>query len=378
LFHDVGKGAPSDNHVEESLKALSSIFQRLTLNAAERETVEFLVANHLRMSATMTRRDIFDAKIVAEFSASVATTERLKLLTLLTYADIKSVNPDALTPWKAEMLWQLYAAAFNHLSRTVDDQRVHTNAGISLVEEQITKLLAEISSTRDSKHLATFLEGFPKRYLLTHSAAEVSDHYRLYESMTVEEAHIEIRRHDGHYELVLLTLDHPFLFASLVGTLSSWGMNILKADAWSNRSGIVLDAFRFSDRFRTLDLNPGEKERLKRNLADAVSGRIDVTELMAQKFKPAVSPPKVKIEPRVYLDNNCSAHSTLIEITAADRPGLLYDLTSTLSELGCNIEIALIDTQGHTAIDVFYVTSAGGKLDTKHQQNLRTTLLREL
>ena len=381
LFHDVGKGTPSDNHVQESLRALSSIFQRLTLNAEERETVEFLVENHLRMSATMTRRDIFDPRIVAEFSDSVATTERLKLLTLLTYADIKSVNPDALTPWKAEMLWQLYAAAFNHLSRTVDDQRVHTDNGgadTSPAQSEITKLLSEISTGLDPKRLALFLEGFPKRYLLTHSAAEISAHYRLYESMTDDEPQIEIRRHDGHYEISLLTLDHPFLFASLVGTLSSWGMNILKADAWSNRSGIVLDVFQFSDRFRTLDLNPGECERLKRNLADAVSGRIDVADLMAEKFKPAVPAPKVKIDPRVYLDNACSAHSTLIEITAADRPGLLYDLTSTLSELGCNIEIALIDTQGHTAIDVFYITSAGGKLDAKHQQNLRTALLQQL
>ena len=90
---------------------MRDIFERLTLTAAEREIVEFLVENHLRMSATIMRRDIFDLQIVAELSDSVATAERLKMLTLLTYADIKSVNPDALTPWKAEMLWQLYAAA---------------------------------------------------------------------------------------------------------------------------------------------------------------------------------------------------------------------------------------------------------------------------
>jgi [protein-PII] uridylyltransferase len=384
LLHDVGKGVSSDNHVQESLNAVRSIFQRVTLPPVDREIVEFLVENHLRMSATITRRDIFDPKIVSEFSESVGTAERLKMLTLLTYADIKSVNPDALTPWKAEMLWQLYAAAFNHLSRSVDDQRLHGTptpdggTGASPLQSQITKLVSEVSSSIDSNHLASFLEGFPKRYLLTHSSSEISIHYRLYERMAEDEPQIEISRHDGHNEMILLTLDHPFLFASVVGTLSSWGMNILKADAWSNRSGIVLDVFRFSDRFRTLDLNPGERDHLKKDLADAVSGRVDVAELMDAKFKPAARTPKIKIDPRVYVDNACSAHSTLIEITAADRPGLLYDVTSTLSELGCNIEIALIDTQGHTASDVFYVTSAGAKLDAKHQQSLRTALLQQL
>ena len=99
---------------------------------------------------------------------------------------------------------------------------------------------------------------------------------------------------------------------------------------------------------------------------------------MEAKFKPVIQAPKVKIDPRVYMDNACSAHSTLLELTATDRPGLLYDVTSTLSELGCNIEIALIDTQGHTAVDVFYVTSAGAKLDAKHQESLRTALLQQL
>jgi [protein-PII] uridylyltransferase len=381
LFHDIGKGASSDNHVQESLKAVRSIFQRLTLPPADRELVEFLVENHLRMSATIMKRDIFDPKVVAEFSESIATVERLKMLTLLTYADIKSVNPEALTPWKAEMLWQFYAAAFNYLSRTVDDQRLlgmaGTDAGISS-QRQITRLLSEISSNIDPKHLSSFLEGFPKRYLLTHSSAEITAHYELYERMAEVEPQIEISRHDGHYQLVLLTLDHPFLFVSVVGTLSSWGMNILKADAWSNRSGIVLDVFRFTDRFRTLDLNPGERERLKRELADAVSGKVDAAQLMDAKFTSATKVPKVKMDPRVHMDNACSAHSTLIEITAADRPGLLYDVTSTLSEHGCNIEIALIDTQGHTANDVFYVTSAGAKLDAKHQGSLRAALLKQL
>ena len=122
-----------------SLQASASVLERLRLDPAERETVVFLIANHLRMSATTRRQDIFDPNVVAEFSECVGTTERLKMLTLLTYTDVKSVNPEALTPWKAEMLWQLYAAAFNHLSRSVDDQRLTASATNS---ERIKEVVA--------------------------------------------------------------------------------------------------------------------------------------------------------------------------------------------------------------------------------------------
>ncbi len=376
LLHDVGKGMPSDDHVTGSLQASASILQRLHLEAVDRDTVTFLIARHLSMSATTRRQNIFDPKVVTEFSESVGTTERLKMLTLLTYADIKSVNPEALTPWKAEMLWQLYAAAFNHLSRTVDDQRLTASAANS---ERIKEVVATAGEV-DAKHITSFLQGFPKRYLLVHTPAEIVAHCQMYDRLKLkdDEPQIDITRREGYFELVLLTLDCPGLFAHVVGTLSSWGMNILKAEAFSNRAGVVLDTIRFSDRFRTLELNPSEVNRLKRSLSEAVAGEINVIELMEAKFKPASQGPKVIIEPSVQTDNECSQHSTLIEIVAQDRPGLLYDISSTLAELGCNIEVAIIDTQGQTATDVFHVTCAGAKLDLKHQKEMQAALLEQL
>ena len=298
------------------------------------------------------------------------------MLTLLTYADVKSVNPEALTPWKAEMLWQLYAAAFNHLSRTADDQRLTAITGNS---DRIKEVVAAAGEP-DAKHVASFLDGFPKRYLLMHTPDEIVGHCHMYDRLKQkdDEPQIDVLRRDGYFELVLLTLDCPGLFSHVVGTLSSWGMNILKAEAFANRAGVVLDTFRFSDRFRTLELNPSEINRLKRKLAEAVSGEINVVELMETKFKPAMQNPKVKIETGVQTDNNCSQHSTLVEIIAQDRPGLLYDISSTLAELGCNIEVAIIDTQGQTATDVFHVTCAGTKLDLEHQKKMRAALLEQL
>ena len=377
LFHDVGKGMATEDHVAGSLQAAAIVLDRLRLEPADRETVIFLIANHLRMSATTMRHDIFDPKVVAEFSESVGTTERLKMLTLLTCADVKSVNPEALTPWKAEMLWQLYAAAFNHLSRTVDDQRLTVGTANG---ERIKEVVTAAAGEPDPKHITSFLEGFPKRYLLMHTPGEIVAHCRMYDRLKLkdDEPQIDVLRRDGYFELVLLTLDCPGLFAHVVGTLSSWGMNILKAEAFSNRAGVVLDTIRFSDRFRTLELNPSEVTRLKRTLSEAVSGEINVVDLMETKFKPGAPGPKVKIEPKVQIDNTCSLHSTLVEIIAQDRPGLLYDISSTLAEVGCNIEVAIIDTQGQTATDVFHVTCAGTKLDLPHQQKIRSALLEQI
>ena len=125
LLHDSGKAVPSDNHVEVSLQLTDSCAERLDLDAADRETVRYLVASHLEMSAAM-RRDVFDPANVKAFAERVGVPERLKMLCLMTYADIKAVNPEAMTPWKADNLWQLYIACANYLSRSADE-RVHTS-----------------------------------------------------------------------------------------------------------------------------------------------------------------------------------------------------------------------------------------------------------
>ena len=375
LFHDVGKGLPNESHVEGSLKAIQGVFERLRLDSFGREMVAFLIANHLRMSATVLRRDIFDPEAVRDFAKIVGTIEHLKMLTLFTYADIKAVNPEALTPWKAEMLWQLYAATENYLNRSVDDQRLYVAGGDA---EQLDRLIPTGEDAVEADRFRNFLDGFPRRYLLTHSAAEISSHYRMYRRLGHSAVEISVTKRDQYYELVLVTEDRPFLLTKIVGTLSSWGMNILKADICANRKGIALDALRFSDRFETLDHNPTEVIRLKQQLLAAISGELDVAQMMKRKFHPERRPPKVSVETRIHLDNECSSHSTVVEIVALDRPGLLYDVSSTFAEHGFNIEVGLIDTEGGAATDVFYVTEKGAKLTSDRRHELQAELEQRL
>jgi [protein-PII] uridylyltransferase len=173
----------------------------------------------------------------------------------------------------------------------------------------------------------------------------------------------------------VVTADRPFLFASIAGTLSSFGMNILKAEAFANRRSTVLDTFTFADPHRTLELNPQEIDRLKDTLERVVLGGAEVTKLLRNR-PPARLPSKgARFEPALAFDSESSASATLIQVVAEDRPGLLYDLASAISREGCNIEVVLIDTEAHKAIDVFYVTAGGLKLDAAHQERLRGSLL---
>jgi [protein-PII] uridylyltransferase len=357
LFHDAGKAPAGGPHVQASVAAAESAMQRIGAPVRERETVRFLIGRHLDLSAAMHTRDLYDPATARELAHRVGTVERLKALTLLTWADISAVNPAAMTRWRAEQLWQLYLVLYNELTRELESERI----------------AAEPAASPEA---AAFLEGLPTRYLRTHTPVELEAHVALDQAASRRGVAMALDRFESAWRLTLVAADRPYLFASLAGTLSAFGLNILKAEAFANRRGAVLDTFTFVDPARSLDLNPTEVDRLRAMLDRVVLGKADVRQLLQNRPKPSPPSRHARVPASVSFDGEASGSATLIQIVAEDRPGLLYDLATAISGEGCNIEVVLIDTEAHKAIDVFYVTFEGGKLPAEVRERLGGALRR--
>jgi [protein-PII] uridylyltransferase len=368
LLHDTGKGRSTGDHALESARMAQNVLGRLVLDAYECELVLGLIRNHLEMSAAL-RRDIFDLETVRAFAGKVQTPEALRMLTLFTYADIQAVHPDALTPWKAENLWRLYLATASYLDRSVDDERVGARIGKELVHRVVALLPGKRAEVE------AFLEGFPERYLRTRTPEQVRTHFEMAGRFAQDAVQLEFRHAPGSSEITLLARDRPLLFADMAGALAAWGMNIVTADAFSNLQGIVVDNFRFTDTFRTLEMNASEHAVFVASVHDVMAGKLAVETLLAGRRRGRRKLPKVAVEARVDYDDEVSSHSTLLQVVAQDIPGLLRAISLALAERGCNIDVALVDTEGETAIDVFYVTRDGAKLDAAEQKELKRALL---
>jgi [protein-PII] uridylyltransferase len=354
LFHSAGKGTEKGDPVELSTALARQAMERIRVPAEEQREVIFLIEHQMDLAEVMSGRDVDDPATARQLADRVGTIERLKLLTVMTYGSLAAVSSDAMTPWRLERLWRAYDVTQHELTRELETERIQ-----------------EVPDSLPGR--PAFLKGFPVRYLRAHSSNEIEEHMRLYEESRPTGVAVQLDRIEGAYRLTVIARDLPALFASFAGAISSFGLDILKAEAFSNARGTILDTFVFADPQRTLDLNPPESDRLLDLIRRVALGKTDGQRLLRSRAQP--DPKKRSAPPQVHFDSDACDTATLVEIIAEDRPGLLYNLATVFSSTACNIDVVLIDTKGHRAIDVFYVAHDGQKLSPELQAMLKDKLL---
>ena len=359
LLHDIAKGRGGDHSVLGADVA-RRLCPRLGLTPEETETVAWLVENHLIMSRTAFKRDLSDFKTILDYAAAVASPERLRLLLLLTVADIRAVGPGVWNGWKAQLLRELYEAAEEVLR--LGHKQTGRATRIAARQAQLHAALGW-----DDERFGAYARRFADSYwvaeaheVLIANAALVADagDTPLAISCTPDAAR-------GTTLVTIYATDHSGLFYRIAGAISLAGGNIFDARIHTTRDGMAIDNFVVLDPLGRPFAEPEQLARLKRSIEDVLSGRIRLADKLAARPLARRKAELFRVEPRVLIDNKASNRYTVIEVNASDRPALLYALTNGLFQQKLTIYSAHVATYGEKATDTFYVTDlTGAKIDS--------------
>lgn len=368
LLHDIAKGRGGD-HSALGAKVAETLCPRLGLSAEETDTVAWLVRWHLSMSSFALRRDLDDDKTIRDFVDVVQSLERLRLLFLLTTADIRAVGPGRWNAWKATLMRELYLRSEEWMSggmlATGRERRIQT------VQAELRGVLADWDDAAFERHR---LLSYPA-YWLAFDPETLAYHARLVHDAEAAEKGLTIAtridRERAVTEVTIYTPDHPGLFSRIAGALAASGADIVDARICTGTTGMALDVFSVQDAAGGGAIEAKDKlARMSATIEKVLGGDLKPLRELATKRPTTATRTRVfHVAPRVLIHNNASATHTVIEVNGRDRPGLLYDLTRALTSLSVQISSAKITTYGEKAVDVFYVKDVFG-LKVTHDNKL--------
>jgi [protein-PII] uridylyltransferase len=379
LLHDIAKGRGGD-HSELGAELAQEIGPKLGLSAEETEMVSWLVLHHLLLSQTAFRRDIDDPKTILDLADTIQSPERLRLLLVLTVADMRAVSSKVWNGWKATLLRELYTRVAEvlegGLATTERDVRVQRG------REAASALLADWPAAERERFQAL---GYPG-YWLSFDPETHARHARMvrcaearHNKLTVETQPLPAR---AVTEVTVYAADHAGLFSKIAGALAVAGASIVDARIHTMTNGMALDTFWIQDAAGGAFDTPHRLARLSVLVDQALSGRIRLASeirkaslgLLGRRMR------AIHVPPRVVIDNHASNTHTVLEVNGRDRPGLLHDVTAAISEQGLQIASAHVTTYGVRAVDVFYVKDVFGlKVDNDRKlAKLREALLTAL
>lgn len=353
LLHDIGK-AKGHGHVAKGIPLIRALTDRIALAPDDASTVEFLVAHHLTMSHVAQRRDIDDPKTIADFAATVGDPQRLRMLYLLTWADMRAVGPGVLTPWQAVVLHELYTRALARLS----GGRAERPTRAQLAERLRAEVKDEVSLQAVKAHLAMMSD----RYVATTTVQRMAEHLRMLARLETAPAVTELFHHPdlGSSDLVVVTRDQPGLFALIAGTLAAHAVNIISAQIATREDGIAIDTFQVNDPTGEALTSAARWDRTLAALRAVMVGEQSVESLLERRRGGRRDPTAAPSPPKITIDNTLSDAFTVIEVKCPDRLGLLHLITRTLSALGLDIASARIATEIDQVFDTFYVHDGKG------------------
>jgi [protein-PII] uridylyltransferase len=369
LLHDIAKGRAGD-HCELGAEIAEKLGPRLGLSDWETETAAWLVRNHLRMSHTAFKRDVEDFKTISDFVSTVQSPERLRLLLILTVADIRAVGPNVWNPWKATLLRELYHRAQDVMTGGLPGDR--RAARVERAQAALRERLTSWSEADVETHLARGYDDYWLNFDTdTHElhAGFIARAER--QGLTL---HIETRVDQPRNvtELIIYTADHPGLFARIAGAIALGGASIVDAKIVTLSTGMALDTFSVQDFQGSVVEEEARLRRLWDRIEAALTGNLDPAAEL-ERVRSTALPSRTdvfQVPPHVVIDNTASNRHTVIEINGRDRPGFLYDVTRALTAIGLQIASARITTYGERVVDVFYVKNVFG-LKVEHDQKLR-------